>query len=107
MYMNMTDQLIDMGIQSMNLSDWVEKLGNGNYKLSIPKDLKNPSKDNVHTLEVDSQKLVGMYMILNQPKKYTVDSDSITSKVLSEGDAEFDINRWTELMLGSVMNNKI
>lgn len=80
------------------LSEWIEKLPNGQYNLFIPKDMHSPSKTNAYKITVTLQDLMNAYMIMNQPKQYTTDGNT----VIKEGDTKFDINKWVELMVKQI-----
>lgn len=90
--------LMDNLIRMSGLSDWTEKLPNGQYKLFIPKDMNSPSKDNSYEITVKSQTLLNAYQIMKLPKQYTTDGNN----VIKEGDEGFDINKWVELMVKQI-----
>lgn len=87
--------MIDMMIQNLGLSEWVEKLPNNQYKMSIPRDMNNPSKDNAYEIEMNPMQLMQAYNFMKQTKQYTTDG----STTVKEGDTNFDINKWVELMV--------
>jgi hypothetical protein len=91
--------MVDTMIENLGLSEWIEKLPNSQYRMSIPKDMNNPSKDNAYQLDLTSLQLMQAYTIMNQVKQYTVNNGASTVK---EGDADFDINKWVELMVKQI-----
>lgn len=92
------NSLIDNLINMSGLSEWIEKLPNDQYNLFIPKDMHSPSKTNAYKITVTLQDLMNAYMIMNQPKQYTTDGNT----VIEEGDTKFDINKWVELMVKQI-----
>lgn len=90
--------IVDTMIQNLGLSEWMEKLPNGQYKMSIPKDMNNPSKDNAYEIEMNPMQLIQAYNFMNQTKQYTTDG----TNTVKEGDSDFDINKWVELMVKQI-----
>lgn len=91
--------MVDTMIENLGLSEWIEKLPNSQYRMSIPKDMNNPSKDNVYQMDLSTMQLMQAYTFMNQVKQYTTDNGTNTVK---EGDANFDINKWVELMVKQI-----
>ena len=84
------NSLIDNLINMSGLSEWIEKLPNGH--------MHSPSKTNAYKITVTLQDLMNAYMIMNQPKQYTTDGNT----VIKEGDTKFDINKWVELIVKQI-----
>lgn len=91
--------MVDTMIENLGLSEWIEKLPNGQYRMSIPKDMNNPSKDNVYQLDLSTLQLMQAYNFMNEAKQYTTDNGT---NIIKEGNVNFDINKWVELMVKQI-----
>lgn len=94
-YSNMIQEMM----QNMlgDYAKYVTPMGNGQIRINLPKDLNNPSMEDATVVDLDTNQVLSLMNICLQPKKYQVDD-----RTISEGDSEFDINKWAMLAINSI-----
>lgn len=93
---------MDMISLMSKFKEYVKPLNNGNIELSIPKDVNNPTKDNCTKIELSMQEAIKLMSYYNQTKQYEIATSGTDKRVVCEGDADFDINKWIQLAIGTV-----
>lgn len=76
---------------------YIQLLPNGNIQLDVPVDFNDLSKGTENTIELSFAEAMKLFNIIQQPKEYESDG-----KHLKEGDSDFDINKWTKLVLNEI-----
>lgn len=86
-------------------SKYVSIASNGNIQLTIPQDINDLTKGELTTVEITQAEAPQLLSLVTSEKSYSI-SDGTTTKVLKEGDAEFDMNKWIKLAIRTIKNNK-
>ena len=70
---------------------------NDGVTVKIPTDINNPSMDNAKEVKLTQNEAMSLMSIVMQPKQYQVGD-----RTISEGDTDFDMNKWIELAINSI-----
>lgn len=86
-------------IQNMlgDYAKYIQILPNGNIKLSVPVDFNDLSKGTNGEIELSIAEVTKLFSIIQQPKEYESDG-----KHFKEGDSDFDMNKWSQLVLNEI-----
>lgn len=97
--------MIQAMIQNMlgDYAKFVQPLGNGQIRVSVPEDLNDLSKGSSLTVDLTMEEALKLMSLFQQSKQY-----QSGDKTVKEGDTDFDINKWAKLAIKEVgIKNKV
>lgn len=82
-------------------SKFITPVGNGSFKVNVPQDINNPSLEGSMEVTVTREEAFQLIGLMSQKKQYS-SNDGTNERIVSEGDSDFDMNKWIKLAIGSI-----